>query len=568
MEMSQNKISGAIPAELGNLKNLRVLQLESNDLTGQIPNEMGNLIQLLKFNLSNNHLTGDIPKSLGKLSLLNYFDLSRNKLKGSIPKDLGNCESLLSLNLSQNSFSEEIPSELGNLVQLQIGLDLSSNSLSGTIPSNLAKLKVLQNLNLSHNQLSGKISSSLSTGMISLDTIDLSYNNLSGPIPLFPHTEEKVFNGNPLLCGDAKGLSPCPDLYFKSSKSSKKIVIGGSVAGVSLLVSGTIIIVGCFIGKKNIKKHDLEAINSKNFKSLIWEREGRFTFRDIVRATEDFSERYCIGRGGFGTVYKAKLFNGETVAVKRLNITDSSNATANNRWSFENEIQALTEVRHRNIIKLHGFCSIDNYLYLAYEFVERGSLSKLLYSPEAASALNWDTRVKIVRGLAHALSYLHHDCSPPIVHRDVSLNNILLETELEPRLSDFGTARLLSTDSSNWTNPAGSYGYMAPELSFSMLVTTKSDVYSFGVVGLEVMMGRHPAELLSTTLATDQDLIMKDVTLDNRIPPPADKIAEEVKVVLNALLACTLYAPGSRPTMRFVAQQLTRTRTCVALGVD
>ena len=101
-----------------------------------------------------------------------------------------------------------------------------------------------------------------------------------------------------------------------------------------------------------------------------------------------------------------------------------------------------------------------------------------------------------------------------------------------------------------------------------MLVTTKSDVYSFGVVGLEVMMGRHPAELLSTTLATNQDLIMKDVTLDNRLPPPTEKIAEEVKVVLNALLACTLYAPGSRPTMRFVAQQLTRTQTCGALSVQ
>ncbi|KAL1826054.1 hypothetical protein ACET3Z_012832 [Daucus carota] len=538
--MSRNKISGPVPAELGNLKNLQVLQLESNELTGEIPNEMGNLIQLLKLNLSSNHLTGGIPQTLGKLSKLNYFDLSTNKMKGSIPKELGNCVNLLSLNFSHNSFSEEIPSELGNLGQLQITLDLSSNSLSGTIPSNWGKLKVLENLNLSHNQLSGKIASSLSTEMISLETIDLSYNNLSGPIPSFQRKVAKFLNGNSLLCGNAEGLSPCPSTSFKSSKSSKKAIIGAIIAVVGLLVSGTIVIVGCFICHRKIKRRDLEIINSEKYESLIWEREGKFTFRDIVEATEDFSERYCIGRGGFGTVYKANLVNGNIIAVKRLNITDSSSATATSRWSFENEIRTLTEVRHRNIIKLHGFCSRDNSLYLAYEFVERGSLSKLLYSDEGASALSWDTRVKIVRGLAHALSYLHHDCSPPIVHRDISLNNILLDTELEPRLSDFGTARLLNTDSSNWTNAAGSYGYMAPELSFSMLVTTKSDVYSFGVVGLEVMMGRHPGEFLST-LSSDQGLTLNDVALDHRLPPPTETVAEEVKLVVGAALAwCSL----------------------------
>ncbi|KAL8092965.1 hypothetical protein AgCh_035007 [Apium graveolens] len=127
---------------------------------------------------------------------------------------------------------------------------------------------------------------------------------------------------------------------------------------------------------KKIKKSDVDTTKSDKFESIIWERKGKFTFGDIVKATEDFSERYFIGRGGFGTVYKAKLLNGEIVAVKRLNITDSSDATTNNQWSFENEIRTLTKVRHRNIIKLHGFCSRDNCLYLAYEFVERGSLGK------------------------------------------------------------------------------------------------------------------------------------------------------------------------------------------------
>ena len=161
-------------------------------------------------------------------------------------------------------------------------------------------------------------------------------------------------------------------------------------------------------------------------------------------------------------MYKAVLPNGQVVAVKRLNMTDSSDIPLTNRQSFENEIRTLTEVRHRNIIKLHGFCSMRGCMYLAYEYVEKGSLGKVLYNDVEAIEMNWHLRIKIVQGVAHALAYLHHDCSPPIVHRDVSINNILLGSEFEPRLSDFGTAKMLSSDSSNWTTVAGSYGYMAP----------------------------------------------------------------------------------------------------------
>ena len=122
----------------------------------------------------------------------------------------------------------------------------------------------------------------------------------------------------------------------------------------------------------------------------------------------------------------------------------------------------MTEVRHRNIIKLYGFCCRKGCLYLVYEYVEWGSLRKVLYGVEGELELGWAKRVKIVQGVAHAIAYLHNDCSLPIVHRDVSVNNTLLESEFEPRLSDFGTARLLSSESSNWTTVTGSYGYMAP----------------------------------------------------------------------------------------------------------
>ena len=129
-----------------------------------------------------------------------------------------------------------------------------------------------------------------------------------------------------------------------------------------------------------------------------------------------------MGKGGFGTVYRAALPTGQIVAVKRLNMLDSTDIPVANRQSFETEIHVLTEVRHRNIIKLYGFCSMRGYMYLVYEYVERGSLGNALYGFEGKVELNWDTRVRIVQGKAHAIAYLHHVCSPPIVHRDITVN--------------------------------------------------------------------------------------------------------------------------------------------------
>lgn len=356
---------------------------------------------------------------------------------------------------------------------MQYVLDLSSNSFAGIIPPSLGKLSSLENLNLSHNNLSGRIPNVLSD-MISLQFIDVSYNNLSGPIPsgkVFEQALANAFTGNKGLCGNATGLPSCSGTTktAKAEKSSNKVRIIVIVPVVSILVLAIIIALYVVFYKK-VKQHNDDSKSSDitdNSESLIWGKEGRCTFRDIIKATDDFDEKYCIGRGGFGSVYKAVLLTGETVAVKRIGMPQSTDVPAINRWSFENEIRTLTEVRHRNIIKLYGSCSKLGCLYLVYEYMEKGSIGNLLYSEDGAFELGWDTRLRIIQGLGHALSYLHHDCTPPIVHRDVSPNNILLESDLEPRLSDFGTARLLTTDSTNWTSVAGSYGYMAPGIAFT-----------------------------------------------------------------------------------------------------
>ncbi|KAJ4947985.1 hypothetical protein NE237_000067, partial [Protea cynaroides] len=462
-----NRISGKILDEIANLSQLQVLSLSSNELIGEIPDELGDLEMLFKLNLSNNHLTGPIPQKIGSLQKLGSLDFAGNELTGSIPRVLGNCNSLQMLNLSNNRLSGEMPAELGNLIFLQSFLDLSRNSISGDIPSNMQKLTKLENLNLSHNNFSGRIPIELSS-MDSLQSIDLSYNNLSGQIPngkLFQNASAKAFIGNAGLCGNAKGVPPCAT---RGSNNHDQVLIQVIVPVVSillLLLLGAIIL-GFLILRRKLRQRDENIENSnddESYQSLIWEREGKFTFNDIVKATDNFHENCCIGKGGFGTVYKAVMPTGQILATKRFNISDSGGILATNLQSFESEIHMLTNIRHRNIIKFYGFCSRKGgFMYLVYEYVERGSLRNVLYGEAGVEELDWVTRVKIIQGVAHALAYLHHDCNPTIVHRDITLNNILLETGLEPRLADFGTARLLSHDSSNWTAVAGSYGYMAP----------------------------------------------------------------------------------------------------------
>ncbi|KAL9382737.1 hypothetical protein Peur_025772 [Populus x canadensis] len=216
---------------------------------------------------------------------------------------------------------------------------------------------------------------------------------------------------------------------------------------------------------------------------------------------------------------------------------------------------------------MYGFCSHAKHSFLVYEFIERGSLRKIITSEEQAIEFDWMKRLNVVKGVVGALSYLHHSCCPPIIHRDITSNNILLDLEYEAHVSDFGTARLLMPDSSNWTSFAGTFGYTAPELAYTMKVTEKCDVYSFGVVTMEVMTGRHPGDLISALLSPGssssssmppiaQHALLKDV-LDQRISLPKKGAAEGVVHMMKIALACLHPNPQSRPTMEKIYLDLT-----------
>ncbi|XP_015873204.1 MDIS1-interacting receptor like kinase 2-like [Ziziphus jujuba] len=198
--------------------------------------------------------------------------------------------------------------------------------------------------------------------------------------------------------------------------------------------------------------------------------------------------------------------------------------------------------------------------------MEGGSLRNVLMNNDAeARAFGWNKRVNIVKGVANALSYMHHDCSPSMIHRDISSQNILLKAEHDKALvSDLGTARLFKPDPLNWTSFAGTYGYAAPELAYKMEVNEKCNVYSFGFVTLEILMGKHPGDLTSSllpslspssaTLAHHQIAEMN--VLDQRLSPPTNEEARKVLCLVKVAIACLHSSPKSRPTMKQVAQKI------------
>ncbi|MED6214507.1 hypothetical protein PIB30_103666 [Stylosanthes scabra] len=257
-------------------------------------------------------------------------------------------------------------------------------------------------------------------------------------------------------------------------------------------------------------------------------------YEDIIEATQDFDNKYLIGVGGFGSVYKAKMSSGQVVAAKKLHSTPNDEEMPNLK-TFHREIQVLTEIRHRNIVKLYGFCSHSRCCFLVYEIIERGSVHKILANDEEAVEFNWKRRVNVVKDVANALCYMHHDCSPPIVHRDISAKNVLLDLEYEAHVSDFGTSKLLNPDSSNWTSFAGTFDYAAHELAYTMEVNEKCDVYSFGILALEILLGKHPGDAASSSCMTmghastldDNNSLVKD-KLDHRLSFPTNPTTVEL----------------------------------------
>ncbi|KAK1381315.1 putative leucine-rich repeat receptor-like protein kinase [Heracleum sosnowskyi] len=493
---------------------LQTLHLSLCKLNGSIPYQIGMLSKLKYLSLSGNYLSGTLPSSLGNLTSLEHLDVSSNNLNGSIPSEIGTLSNLIELYLSLNQFSGSLDLHDANLTHLKI-LEVSYNSLTGSIP--IFKCSGLQYLILSHNLLSGNIPKELGN-CYSLVELDLSSNNLSGSIPnnfrcLVNLTYLELYD-NHLSQTRPPTKNPYADHTCEVTSHRRKsaflvlyIVLFVTI-GLFLMILAFV-----FVCRKKRKENQDKMLVPNGDICSVWNFDGNLAYEDIIRSTNNFDIRYCIGTGGYGSVYEARLQNGKTVALKKLHRLEAEDPNFDN--CFKNEAHILSNIRHKNIVKLYGFCLHNRCMFLIYEYMEKGSLFCALRDDAHAVELDWSKRVNIVKGIAHALSYLHHDCSPPIVHRDISSNNILLNSHLEGFVADFGASRLLDPDLSNQTMVAGTYGYIAPELAYTMVVTEKCDVYSFGVVALEIMMGSHPGDLLSSFTAPQsiENRMLSDVAL-------------------------------------------------------
>lgn len=296
-------------------------------------------------------------------------------------------------------------------------------------------------------------------------------------------------------------------------------------------------------------------------KSVPFGRDGRaaiFSEEDLQRATDNYSQSRFLGEGGFGTVYKGMLPDGTIVAVKKSKIIDRGQTE-----HFINEVVVLSQVNHRNIVKLIGCCLETKLPLLVYEFVPNGTLSQHIHQQDKDCSLSWEDRYRIACEVARAVAYMHSAASIPIYHRDIKPSNILLDDKYTAKVSDFGTSRPVPLEKTHLTTAVqGTFGYLDPEYFRSSQFTDKSDVYSFGVVLVELLTGHKP-----TSFSGDEDgrylvasfvMLMKESRLSKILDPVVANEAKAEEVLAVAMLAwrCLKMNGRKRPTMREVAMEL------------
>eukprot|EP00268_Persea_americana_P012176 TRINITY_DN15110_c0_g1_i1.p1 TRINITY_DN15110_c0_g1~~TRINITY_DN15110_c0_g1_i1.p1 ORF type:complete len:434 (-),score=78.57 TRINITY_DN15110_c0_g1_i1:543-1844(-) len=345
-------------------------------------------------------------------------------------------------------------------------------------------------------------------------------------------------------------LSQVPSLpRQEQSRGNLVMKIGLSLAAVVVFVVTSILITMYIL--RNKKRVEIQE---------DWEEEyclHRFSYKDLSIATKGFSERELLGAGGFGNVYRGVLPTSNIqVAVKRV-----SHESKQGIREFIAEIASIGRLRHRNLVRLLGYCRWKGELLLIYDFMSNGSLDKFLFGSEKP-VLHWDQRYKILRDVASGLLYLHEEWEQVILHRDVKTSNILLDADFNGRLGDFGLSRLYD----HGTNPhtshvVGTLGYLAHELTRTGKATTSADVFSFGVVLLEAACGRYPIDLHESLEVNLVDWVTefwkRGAILEARDPNLGDDyVVKELELVLKLGLLCSHLVPATRPTMRQVVQYL------------
>ncbi|PPR99644.1 hypothetical protein GOBAR_AA21013 [Gossypium barbadense] len=576
VDLGNANLTGQLVPQLGSLPNLQYLELYSNNISGTIPDELGNLTELVSLDLYLNKLTGDIPTTLGQLKKLRFF--------------LGSYENfllvlcMLNVGISRLGHTERVDRRR-----------LNNNSLAGTIPRSLTTIDTLQVLDLSNNGLVGDVPVN---GSFSLFTpISFANNKLNNPPPAPPPP-----------------IPPTPPA--QSGISSTGAIAGGVAAGAALLFAAPAIVLALW-RKRKAPDHFFDVPAEEDPEVHLGQLK-RFSLRELQVATDNFSNKNILGRGGFGKVYKGRLADGSLVAVKRL----KEERTQGGELQFQTEVEMISMAVHRNLLRLRGFCMTPTERLLVYPFMVNGSVASclrlmamlkfqvkgllkerkletlvdsdlngnyideeveqliqvalFLHSLERSEfqpALDWAIRKRIALGAARGLAYLHDHCDPKIIHRDVKAANILLDEEFEAVVGDFGLAKLMDYKDTHVTTAVrGTIGHIAPEYLSTGKSSEKTDVFGYGVMLLELITGQRAFDL--ARLANDDDVMLLDWLMamlkfqvkgllkERKLETLVDSdlngnyIDEEVEQLIQVALLCTQGTPMERPKMSEVVRML------------
>ncbi|CAH8274480.1 unnamed protein product [Arabidopsis lyrata] len=490
-------------------------------------------------------------------------DLGNANLSGQLVMQLGQLPNLQYLELYSNNITGTIPEQLGNLTEL-VSLDLYLNNLSGPIPSTLGRLKKLRFLRLNNNSLSGEIPRSL-TAVLTLQVLDLSNNGLTGDIPvngsfsLFTPISFANTKLTPLPASPPPPISPTPPSPAGSNRITGAIA-GGVAAGAALLFAVPAIALAWWRRKKP-QDHFFDVPAEEDPEVHLGQLK-RFSLRELQVASDNFSNRNILGRGGFGKVYKGRLADGTLVAVKRL----KEERTQGGELQFQTEVEMISMAVHRNLLRLRGFCMTPTERLLVYPYMANGSVASCLRErPESQPPLDWPKRQRIALGSARGLAYLHDHCDPKIIHRDVKAANILLDEEFEAVVGDFGLAKLMDYKDTHVTTAVrGTIGHIAPEYLSTGKSSEKTDVFGYGVMLLELITGQRAFDL--ARLANDDDVMLLDwvkgLLKEKKLEALVDVdlqgnyIDEEVEQLIQVALLCTQSSPMERPKMSEVVRML------------
>ncbi|KAL6960295.1 hypothetical protein U1Q18_005821 [Sarracenia purpurea var. burkii] len=591
LDLSSNFLSGPIPPGLGSLSVLQFLNLQNNILSASIPVQLGNLSQLIELDLSYNGLSGSLPEDLRRLKSLQKILIGNNSLGGNLSNGLfPNLTRLQNIVLSWNNFDGDLPNVLWSMPQL-LFLDVSGNNFTGVLPNLTALFNATGAIfNLSNNMFLGTLNSFVPNFRF----IDLSNNYYQGPAPSYTRTN---VTGNCLQNSpNQRSLQDCDVFYAKrgltfdndraadptppplpgpASNSRKQvtyIMIGlfGGLGFIAILVLVLVLLLKT-CNKENTVQRSASIgpvpggsspppKTSINFSGL----GESFGYEQMLQATGNFSNTNLIKHGHSGDLFRGKMEGGFLVVIKRVDLRSSK------KESYMMELEFFSKASHTRLVPLLGHClEHENEKLLVYKYLPHQDLASSLYKAtkleddNSLQSLDWITRLKIAIGVAEGLSYLHHECSPPIVHRDVQASSILLDDKYEVRLGSLGEARVQGGNNhQNVITRLLRMPQMSEQGSGSSSATCAYDVYCFGKVLLELVTGKlgisksddaNTKEWLDQNLPYisihDKELLTKIV--DQSLIVDED-LLEEVWAMAIVAKSCLNPKPSKRPQMRHI----------------